>query len=272
MSRSVFGRREFLLSLGAAGTGFALSRCVEPPGAKKTPPAGATSQAATSQASPAKAHAATQAVSQQATQAAASAPGYQCPDLGKELFPRADGLPLASAADCPTIIIPRDEWTDLPPDRSRINLMNGIGLMTIHHSGFTKPWEEDRWRGTLDMVQYIRGFQSGNAPGQRGWADIAYHFVIDRAGRVWQGRPLVYQGAHVKGHNEHNLGICMLGNFDMQRPSAAQCVALATFVRFIRSVYLIPTDRIYTHGELGTTACPGKQLQAFVSRERPSWT
>lgn len=245
--QSGIGRRSFLLALGAAGAGFALSRCVKPASSSK-------------------------ASSPLTVGGAASQPApVMCPDLGTELFPDRMGRAIANVADCPAIIIPRNEWTDLPPDRSRINLMNGIGLMTIHHSGFTKPWDDDRWQTTHDMVQYIRGFHSGTTTGQRGWADIAYHFVIDRAGRVWQGRPLVYQGAHVKGHNEHNLGICLLGNFDMQRPSAAQCASLDTFVQFIRNVYQVPTDRIFTHGELGTTSCPGKQLQAFVSRQRPTW-
>lgn len=44
-----------------------------------------------------------------------------------------------------------------------------------------------------------------------GWADIGYHYVIDRDGQVAPGRPLENQGAHTQGHNANSIGVCLIG-------------------------------------------------------------
>ncbi len=198
------------------------------------------------------------------TQALAGAP-----DLGSELFPDASGRAIALATDAPVIVLPRTDWTTARPDLSHIAIMNGIERVTVHHTA--GEMETDNWEPTADELERIREFHTGNLPTDRQWADIAYHFVVDRAGRVWQARPLAYQGAHVKGHNEHNLGIVLLGDFEVQTPSAAQLWSLAGFIGFVRQLYRVPLDQVFTHGELGETSCPGKNLQAYMMRTRKAW-
>ena len=44
-----------------------------------------------------------------------------------------------------------------------------------------------------------------------GWSDIGYHYVIERNGKISKGRPLDRDGAHVRGHNEFNIGVCLVG-------------------------------------------------------------
>jgi len=48
----------------------------------------------------------------------------------------------------------------------------------------------------------------------RGWSGIGYHGVIRRNGAFEPGRPLNQTGAHVKGHNYHSLGVCLIGGVD----------------------------------------------------------
>ncbi|EMQ2877340.1 N-acetylmuramoyl-L-alanine amidase, partial [Vibrio navarrensis] len=45
----------------------------------------------------------------------------------------------------------------------------------------------------------------------KGWRDIGYHWVITRQGELQAGRPMTQQGAHVRGHNQGNIGICLIG-------------------------------------------------------------
>ncbi len=45
----------------------------------------------------------------------------------------------------------------------------------------------------------------------RGWSGCGYHYVIRRDGTVECGRELYSTGAHVRGHNHHALGICLVG-------------------------------------------------------------
>jgi len=193
------------------------------------------------------------------------------PDLGGEVFPNALGIAIAKPSDAPVIILPRTDWTQTHPNLNHISVMNGISRITVHHTAGLLT--TDAWKPTAGELENIREFHSGSSPSDRNWADIAYHFVIDRAGRVWQARPLAYQGAHVHLHNEHNLGIVLLGNFDVQSPAAAQLVSLATFIPFLRQLYAISLNQIFTHGELAEnhTDCPGKRLQSFMNRIRKKW-
>ena len=46
---------------------------------------------------------------------------------------------------------------------------------------------------------------------QRGWAGIGYHYTITEEGAVENGRPTYWVGSHVKGHNQHSLGIMLFG-------------------------------------------------------------
>ncbi len=44
-----------------------------------------------------------------------------------------------------------------------------------------------------------------------GWHGIGYHRVIKRNGLIEHARPDYWQGAHVLGHNEISLGVCLIG-------------------------------------------------------------
>jgi N-acetylmuramoyl-L-alanine amidase len=47
-----------------------------------------------------------------------------------------------------------------------------------------------------------------------GWADIGYHFVIRRSGKVEIGRRVDEIGTHVQGHNTDSVGICLVGGLN----------------------------------------------------------
>lgn len=49
---------------------------------------------------------------------------------------------------------------------------------------------------------------------KKGWRTIGYHYVIPQDGTIEKGRPVTRQGAHVKGHNENNIGVCLIGGLD----------------------------------------------------------
>ena len=91
-------------------------------------------------------------------------------------------------------------------------------------------------------------------------------FAIDRAGRVWECRPLAYQGAHVRGHNDGNIGILVMGNFDVQRPSPAQVRALGGHVNALCLSYGIPKRQVHTHRQaLRSLRVLSSFLQQYIS-------
>nr|WP_319544189.1 N-acetylmuramoyl-L-alanine amidase [uncultured Pseudodesulfovibrio sp.] len=67
-------------------------------------------------------------------------------------------------------------------------------------------------------VERIRQWHTDPPPKGRGWSDIGYHFVILRDGTVQRGRPLWRKGAHVRGHNQFSIGICLVGGRGKRGP------------------------------------------------------
>ena len=57
---------------------------------------------------------------------------------------------------------------------------------------------------------------------KKGWRMIGYHDVIRRDGRLEKGRPIEERGAHVKGFNDHSIGICIVGGIDADDAKLAE--------------------------------------------------
>jgi N-acetylmuramoyl-L-alanine amidase len=105
---------------------------------------------------------------------------------------------------------------------------------------------------------------------QRGWDEMGYHFVIGNGvgfpdGEVYVGPRWTKQkhGAHCKVpgnfYNEHGIGICLIGNFELHHPTDAQMRSLAALCRFLCEECQIPSSQILTHGGItGRTQCPGR--------------
>ncbi|MCC6681922.1 MAG: N-acetylmuramoyl-L-alanine amidase [Phycisphaeraceae bacterium] len=189
------------------------------------------------------------------------------PSSGRSVLYRTTTLPPAAAPSAvgPVQAIARSRWTSARPVSGRTNPMSGISRITVHHEGSTTFWASDTG-STAQRLESIRSYHVR----ERRFADIGYHYVIDRAGRVWEARAIQFQGAHVSGQNEHNLGVMCLGNFDKQSPTEAQLVAVRQTVAAFASYYRVPRSRIYTHRELGPTTCPGANLQPRVAAMRSS--
>lgn len=91
-----------------------------------------------------------------------------------------------------------------------------------------------------------------------GWAGIGYHFFIRKDGSVYRGRPLDTQGAHTYGHNSNSVGICYEGNFENEKPTAAQIAAGAELLRYLLGIF--PDAAVGKHRDFNATACPGKNF------------
>lgn len=168
--------------------------------------------------------------------------------------------PHPAAPPPPTLdVIDRSRWASHGPNPAKLNPMGGINRITVHHEGWKPVWFDD-FATTAERLDHIRSTHVGT----RHWADIGYHYIIDRAGRIWEGRDLRYQGAHVAECNEHNIGVMLLGNFDKQSPSDAQMGTLRNALRVLMKRHGVGVNRVYTHQELKPTACPGRALQPRV--------
>jgi hypothetical protein len=162
----------------------------------------------------------------------------------------------------PIQVIPRGSWGARPVIMARIDPMGKIFRLTIHHTGGPTFWGHSVSE-TAYEIRKIQRFHQG----ENHWADIGYHYIVDRVGRVWQGRPLNYQGAHAHGTaNRGNIGVVVLGNYAQQGLNTAQIRTLRNLIYELSSEYAIPPSRIYTHGEIrhGLTDCPGPAVAHVV--------
>ena len=170
----------------------------------------------------------------------------------------------------------RADW-GAAPMRSNWDRMTTPYRITVHHTA--EPlFSVSLAASAADVRRHQQ--QHMNA---RGFADIGYHFLIDRAGRVIEGRPLYAQGAHAKGKNNiGNIGICLLGNFvpqpergreyqKAQSPTPQQMQALDRLVAELRAVYHISAQEVWGHQEVkAETECPGPQLLRWARHYRAS--
>jgi hypothetical protein len=145
-----------------------------------------------------------------------------------------------------------------------MNRMTPIRYITVHHDGMD-PFHDSARADVAAHLELIRQLHR-----RRGWGDIGYHFAVDPAGRVWEARPLSWQGAHVKDHNPGNIGIVVLGNFEVQALTSAQREALQSHLIVLMRTYNVPPSGVYTHQEWegAATACPGEQLQHYMDTLR----
>ena len=96
---------------------------------------------------------------------------------------------------------------------------------TIHHS-LTKDSGTVSWNA-------IRHYHMNT----KGWRDIGYHFGIEQVGRldseafeIFVGRPLTMNGAHARGLNSKQIGVCMVGNYDSVAPRKEMLIKLVRYL------------------------------------------
>ena len=102
---------------------------------------------------------------------------------------------------------------------------------------------------TIDVWHQNRGFEM-----------IGYHYFIDQNGVVEHGRPLFYQGAHVRAYNNVSIGVCLEGGRNEDGTSGdtrtgQQKIALLTLLRSLKERF--PNATIIGHRDLNRgKVCP----------------
>lgn len=199
-----------------------------------------------------------------------------------------DSFGFSTAAPRP-MIQPRSSWATRGW-RSEHNgcdggpfLANNIRSIVVHHTVTTNNYAASQ----VDDI--LRGIYRTHTD-VNGWCDIAYNFVVDRFGTIWEARsggtdlPII--GGHAKGFNTWTSGVAVLGNHHTAgAPTAASVAAVEALAAWKLSLHGVdplgvnwlqnrsstPPHRfaerawvempaIVGHRDLGLTACPGSLL------------
>ena len=110
----------------------------------------------------------------------------------------------------------------------------------------------------------VRGHQQGHL--DRGWPDIAYHFVVDAEGNVYQGRPLHAVGdTRTEYDPTGHFLVCCEGNFDDQPVPEVQRTRLVDLLAWAAATFAVAPATIAGHRDVAATSCPGDNLYASIA-------
>jgi len=94
--------------------------------------------------------------------------------------------------------------------------------------------------------------------GSNGWPGIGYHEVITPDGTVYQTQLPTTVSYHCSGYNLSSYGICLVGNFDVGRPTENQLAALLQRLATLRADWgPLPVE---PHSQYSTKSCPGRKF------------
>ncbi len=125
------------------------------------------------------------------------------------------------------------EFLDFNKNRTATN------YIAIHHTATDAPLPE--------IVDYHMF--------RKHWRSVAYHYYIDKHGRIFRLLKPESTSAHAKQHNSDAVSVCFQGNFDRDSLQSAQYKAGLKLVYALHTKY--PNAEIVGHREIGETACPG---------------
>jgi hypothetical protein len=202
----------------------------------------------------------------------------------------ADTARLAAAVFTPKpVIYSRAQWGADESIREKSSLHYGdVHAGFVHHTVNANDYTRAEVPGILRSI-YAYHVKS------RGWSDIGYNFLIDRFGRIWEGRyggvdrPVV--GAHTLGYNDDSFAASAIGNYQIAKPSKAMIQAYAALFAWKLSLHGVDAasthqwvtkswfEAINGHRDAAATLCPGQYLYAKLPRIRElaaaaqrSWT
>lgn len=148
--------------------------------------------------------------------------------------------------------------------------MNRPRNIIVHHSWISYNENPNQFDA---IDRYHRG---------KGWGMIGYHYVIEKDGTVKAGRKESQTGAHTsqRAMNYFSIGICLTGNFDIEKPTEEQKKSLKQLIKAIQKKYRIADKNVYPHRHFATyKSCWGSKLPNDIlgyidlpeTSEAPRW-
>lgn len=138
----------------------------------------------------------------------------------------------------------------------------------IHHTAGTNDYGAD------DVPAILRGIYAYHAV-SRDWGDIGYNYLVDKFGRIWEGRSGGFEmettGAHVSGFNSATVGVSVIGNYQTATVSNAAVDAVVRLLGWKLAIHGVDAGgrvtlngmnlpTIFGHRDVASTTCPGQSL------------
>jgi flagellar hook assembly protein FlgD len=152
-------------------------------------------------------------------------------------------------------------------------------LSIVHHTAGSNGYS------AAQAAAIVRGIQRYHVL-SNGWNDIGYNFLVDRFGRIYEGRgggiTRNVIGAHAEGFNTGSVGVAVIGSYGSSRISTAARIAVRRLLAWrLDLAHVDPTSHVdfvsygnerypagtkvrlravSGHRNTGLTSCPGSAL------------
>lgn len=212
---------------------------------------------------------------------------YEAPSGGSGLTTNAAG-----AATAQPEILPRSSYTSKGWAYSNSGCSGGpstasggVKYAVVHHTTNSNTYAAS---DVPAMLASIYTYHTGT----NGWCDTGYNFIVDRFGRIWEGRSggiaKAIVGGHAQGFNTGSVGVSFLGQYEpgasptSAAPSQVSLDAAAKVIGWKLSLNgidptgtvsvtsggsnkypsgtVVTLNRVIGHRDVGQTACPGANL------------
>lgn len=158
-------------------------------------------------------------------------------------------------------IIPRSEWGARHPAGFAAAPLPATRLY-LHHSvtiapDLVQPFDDDY--AAIRALEDIGHRKFGGG--------ISYTFAVTPAGLIFEGHGIGRRGAHTKGFNTTGRAICLVGNYETDRPSPAMVDAVVWLVRHGHAQGWWDEPRLdggHRDAPGASTACPGRHAYALI--------
>lgn len=138
------------------------------------------------------------------------------------------------------------------PDRKfERRALSQIDTIVVHHTAGPTT------QTPADIARYHSG--PGNHICEEGCPGISYHFLLDRAGMVYQVNDLETVSFHVSGANTSSVGISLIGNYSEIQPTKTQLRRLKDTIRFVERQVGRKLN-LTAHRDYKSTDCPGDNI------------
>jgi hypothetical protein len=157
--------------------------------------------------------------------------------------------------------------------------MSSVKFAVVHHTVNSNTYSAGQGP---QLLRGIYGYHTQSL----GYCDIAYNFLVDRYGNLYEGRyggaGNAVMGAHARGFNTSSTGVALIGDFRTAVPPAAMTATLERVLAWKLRVHginpnanvqyttagnekwgqssTVTVPSITHHGYTGYTECPGAQV------------
>lgn len=161
----------------------------------------------------------------------------------------------------------------------------------VHHTVSPNSyWQSPSWT-MADAAKDIRAIYAYST-GSAGYADLPYNFLVDQAGRVYEGRAggvdKAVLGAATGGFNSDTMAVAALGDYETARPSSALIGGITRILAWKLGVFHVDpvgttvltssgggtsryaagvqvrVNTISGHRDVGATLCPGGFVYPYL--------